>query len=185
MIVVRRRSRGAGQPGFTLLDLIVGLAITGLILSGILLTVYQVMFREPEVRDNSRAVAALQEIGYWVGQDAMNAQYLDVSVPNQLRSSYTVQWPTQDGYQHVYTYDVTYTYAANKIRRNEQVNIKTYNSDDGLLVSTNDVSRATLVAQNISAFQAQVADGVVGLSVTSSAGKYTETRDYRFTRRGT
>ena len=178
--MIASKSRVRLQSGFTLIELIVALAITSVILSIIVGSLYQVMFRQSDVKDSTKVMLSLQDAGHWISRDVMNSQSVDTSVPQRLKLAYTVQWPTSESYQYVYLYDVTYNYTGGEIRRSELLTTKKYDSTSGALVSTTESSYQTLIAGNITAFQAAWANGAVQVSVTASLGKYTEMRDYSF-----
>ncbi len=67
------------QRGFTLIELIVALAITGFITGGITTTIFQVITIEARTSNHMTAVRQVQNAGFWVSRAATMAQYVDTN----------------------------------------------------------------------------------------------------------
>jgi prepilin-type N-terminal cleavage/methylation domain-containing protein len=73
------RSIHKGQKGFSLLELLVALAITGLITTGITMVISQTFTGSTRSSNHMVAVRQVQEAGYWVSYYAFNSQNLTIT----------------------------------------------------------------------------------------------------------
>ncbi len=88
------------QRGFTLLEIVIALAITGTLASGITMTISQIF--TSNARDSARmtAIQDVQSAVYWLSRDVQIAQNTpDSGFPLQLR---WVEWETNDSYEVTY-----------------------------------------------------------------------------------
>ena len=68
-----------GQKGFTLLELIIGIAITGLITTAVTMTIFQTFTGSTRSSNHMVAVRQVQEAGYWVSFYAYAAQNMTIT----------------------------------------------------------------------------------------------------------
>ncbi len=100
------------QRGFTLIELVIAIAITGLITSGITMTIFQVISGNARSSNHMIAIRQVQNAGYWVSHDAQMAQpqYIN-TIDNPVtpeRELVTLSWADYNGSPHtvIYTLDL-------------------------------------------------------------------------------
>ena len=111
MIFHKLRVINKNQLGFTLVELMLAMAISGVIIGGISTTIYQVVIGNLRTGNHMTAVRQVQEAGYWVSHDAhmtQNVELADVSVddPDGTRFPFTLtwtEWDTNNVHQVVYS----------------------------------------------------------------------------------
>ena len=165
-MILRRLGRlNKNQRGFTLIELLVALAITGLLASGLGMTIFQIFSGNAQSSSQMTVVRQVQNAGYWISQDTLMAQRVEVDAdPSGFPLTLTwADWDTGDVHQVVYSLSVD-----NELMRTYSIN--------GALNAT------TFVAQYIISIQAtQGAGGKLTLEVTASVEGYrpaNETRTY-------
>jgi prepilin-type N-terminal cleavage/methylation domain-containing protein len=68
-----------GERGFTLLELIIAVAITGLITTGVTTAIYQTFTLSTRTSNHMIVVREVQEAGYWVSLYAYTASDIEVT----------------------------------------------------------------------------------------------------------
>lgn len=177
------------QSGFTLIELIVAIAITSIITLGIMMTIFQVMSGNVRNSGEMNVVSQVQNTGYWISSDIQMADeiYLDTDDPD-----------TEDGIDVLVVYRTEFTTWSDE----EVLSVKhrvTYNlTDDNRLMryqwSTDAAEHTggypainefpnqesvTLIARDITVCDYN--QGTNTLTVTASVGGWqpqTETRTY-------
>jgi len=96
-----------GQKGFTLIELMIAIAIGGLIASSVTMTIFQIVDSSGRTSNHMTAIRQVQSAGYWVSRDAQMVQQEPVIVNGgggELESI-TLDWTDWDGnvYQVIYT----------------------------------------------------------------------------------
>ena len=151
-----------GEKGLTLVELLIVIAITGLIAGGITMTIFQVFNMNTRTTNRMTAVRQVQNAGFWVSPDVQMAQNVtpgeDPGFP--LTLTWTDEWATND------THEVIYTLEDNKLQRSHSVN--------------DEVPTVTPVAEYIDSDQTScVWDGEwLTFNVTATVGGQSETRVY-------
>ncbi len=170
MILRRLGWINKGQRGFTLIELLVALAITGLLASGITMTIFQVLSGNAQSSNQMNVVRQVQNAGYWISRDGQMAQSVELGVSSGFPLVLT--WTEWDGTVNQVTYSIT----GDELRRSHSV-------DGGAAVET-------FVAQYIDSDAANTncafTGGVLTLKVTASVTGYrpaSETRIYEVTPR--
>ena len=96
------------QMGFTLVELMLAIAITGVITGGITMTIFQVFDANARTSNHMTAVRQVQEAGYWVSYHALMAQDIvtgdDPATPG-VTEFLTLTWEDRydDDHQVVYS----------------------------------------------------------------------------------
>lgn len=155
-----------GQWGFTLIELIIVIGLTGIITAGITLTIMQVFNMDARTRDDMIAVYQVRQAGKLVSEDILEAQDVDTEDdPGTPKLELlTLTWATN------YTHEVIYTLEDNELWRSESVN-----SGDPTM---------TRVAEYIDPDQTScvpkpwVDGSVLTFTVTATVGEQSETRVY-------
>ncbi|MEE9583211.1 MAG: type II secretion system protein [Dehalococcoidales bacterium] len=156
------------QRGFAMIELLVALAITGLISGGLTMTIFQLLSGNAQSSNQMNVVRQVQNAGYWISQDAQMGQTI---TPDGGATGFplVLSWTDWDGALN----EVTYTITGEELSREHYI--------DSVLDAT------TFVAQNITLIQVtQGADGKLTLEVTASVTGFrpaSETRTYEITPR--
>jgi prepilin-type N-terminal cleavage/methylation domain-containing protein len=143
-----------GQKGFTLIEVITALAITGLIGIGASTATVQVLNQGTRNSDYTTASRHAMNTIYWVSRDAQMSQTIEPEGASGF--PLTLSWTAWDNSQH----QVTYSIEGDKLSRS-------YSIDGG-------VPSQTLVAQYINSAAENTtcdfAGGVLTLKVTATVG---------------
>ena len=132
-----------GQRGFTLPELLITVAITGLIVGVLGAAIYQIITATESGNDRMTAMHELQNAGHWVTLDGQMAKTATVG-GNEL----VLAIPDDDP---LITYDVTY----------KRVDSELLRETDGSQM---------ILAQNISDISFSVENRVITMTITSSPG---------------
>jgi prepilin-type N-terminal cleavage/methylation domain-containing protein len=124
MMFHRLRLINKKQLGFTLVELMIAIAVSGVITGAITTTVYQVVTGNFRTNNHMTAVRQVQEAGYWVSHDALMAQSVElagesVDDPDGTRFPFTLtwtEWDTNDVHHVVYSLD------GNELQRIHSIN---------------------------------------------------------------
>ncbi len=152
------------QNGFTLIEILVSVAITGLVGTGAVMTIGQIFPQNQRANERVQAIEQVESVAYWINRDALVAQ--TVAPDNGSGFPLTLTWQGVNGNNN----QVIYSRSGNSLQRSFSVN-------GGALVQT-------LIAQNIN-FDATETNcsyaisGILTFQVTSSVGTASETRIYQ------
>jgi len=113
-----------GQKGFTLIELMIAIAIGGLIAGSVTMTIFQIVDSSGRTSNHMTAIRQVQSAGYWVSHDALMAQDVviaDESVddPDGTRFPFTLTWSDWTN-NEVHT--VVYSIVGDEIQRAHSVN---------------------------------------------------------------
>lgn len=92
MILKKLRSINKNQIGFTLTELVIVLAISGVITSGVTAAVYQIISGNARSSNHMTAVRQVQDAGYWVSHDSQMAQSSSVNATATTGFPLTLTW---------------------------------------------------------------------------------------------
>ena len=159
------------QRGFTLIGLMLAIAITGIVTAGVTTTMLQVLDGSARINNHMTAVRQVQSAGYWVSHDVQMAKTVE---PEPA--------PDPDGFPlnlvipvgPVNDYSISYLLDGDKLKR-QVIN----------------GSPATLIAEYIDQTEkdgepqtkCEFIDGVLIFTVTATVQEQSETRVYEVIRR--
>ena len=96
------------QRGFSLIEMIIVLAIIGFVVAGTNIAIFQVIRGSSSSSNHMTAVRQVQNAGYWISRDAQMAQDLAPSLsPNGF--PLTLSWTDRNGYDHQVVYSLVET----------------------------------------------------------------------------
>ena len=156
-----------GERGFTLVELVIVVALAGLVGAAITATAFQVFTFSTRLSNQMTAVRQVQQAGFWVSPDVM---MYDTSEPGNIDYSgqggkfLVLRWTAHDGKEHEVTYTIT---ADDRLQR-------THNITEGGQTTT----EVSVVAEYISSASFVPYDSAYIFIVTATVGGQTETRTY-------
>jgi prepilin-type N-terminal cleavage/methylation domain-containing protein len=155
----------SNQKGFTLLELIIAIAIAGLITAGITVAIMQILTINHRASNHMIAVRQVQQAGEEVSRDTLQSQ--NVTYDGSPGFNLTLAWKNPEGAGNVVTYTIS---EANELARSHSVN--------GTPVET----APPIVAQHIDPDQTNcvwnATARVLVFTVTAAVGTESETRIY-------
>jgi len=156
-----------GQRGFTLIEVLIVIALTGLIAGGLTTTILQVFNMSHRTTNRMTAVRQVQQAGFWVSPDVQMAQVVDPENDPYTPELLTLTW-TEFVVSANYTHEVIYTLEDGELWRSHSV-------DEG-------VPTVIRVAEYINPDQTSVVlvpgGGAYNFKVTATVGEQSETRTY-------
>ena len=169
------KTKDKRQSGFTLIELLVALAVTGFIISGVAVSIYQIMSMNSSSTNRIYAVTQAQNVGYWVSRDAEMAQEIEISI-EENGFPLIMTWVEWSGVGHISVYSLSEE--TGEVTRDHY--IKPVGETEYVL------NNSVMVANSIE-FDAEKTDcykemdGRLILKVTATAGGFmavSETRQY-------
>lgn len=157
-----------GQLGVTLVELVIVVALAGLVGAAITATAFQVFTFSTRLSNQMTAIRQVQQAGFWVSPDVM---MYDTSEPSNIDYSgqggkfLVLRWTDGNDSEHEVTYVIT---AGNKLQRTHKII-----PDVG--EPTTEVS---IVAEYISSASFAPYGSAYDFNVTATVGEQSETRVY-------
>jgi prepilin-type N-terminal cleavage/methylation domain-containing protein len=180
MIRDRFRFIHNGQGGFTLLELIIAIAIAGLITAGITMAVMQILTVNHRASNRMVVVRQVQQAGKEVSKDALQAQNI---VPTNGTGEYppatnfplTLNWTDWEGQVNVVVYNIT---EDGELHRSHSRNDTEVSTALPVVAKYMDVSMDPLTNETRTRCQWDSIRGVLIFTVTAALGTESETRIY-------
>ena len=110
-----------GQKGFTLVELLIVIAITGLITGGITATIFQVFNINTRNTNRMTAVRQVQQAGFWVSPDVQMAQSVNATGSPDFLTLNWIEWGTNNTHEVIYTLEYM-SGELKKLQRSHSVN---------------------------------------------------------------
>jgi len=141
------------QGGFTLIELIIALALTGIIGTAATMSVHQVILGTALGNNYNTAINQVRDAGYWISRDALMAQSVaaeNLTAPKVLVLDWVgLEWKEESsGNTCLNIYHVEYYHDDNELERCQKITTHKY-SIEGQLVETVENENTTLVADHI------------------------------------
>jgi prepilin-type N-terminal cleavage/methylation domain-containing protein len=156
-----------GQRGLTLVELVIVVALAGLVSIAITATAFQVFTFSARISNEMTAIRQVQQAGFWVSPDVMMAQDIEPGVSSGF--PLTLNWTdleTDDAHEVVYTLE-NMGNGLERLVREHSVNGA--NPDTMVVAEYIDQAGTSFVADGDDGFK---------LTVTATVGGHSETRTY-------
>lgn len=154
MISNKLKSMNTNQQGFTLIELLIAVAITALIIGGVVLAIFQVFSVNTRSGNHMTAVNQVQNAGSWINHDVQMAQTIDTTddpattdETEKLTLTW-VRWPREDG-KYVDSYKVRHTWNNLEVWRHQEITTQEYDSDGQPVGDPIVTQNSTLIADYI------------------------------------
>jgi prepilin-type N-terminal cleavage/methylation domain-containing protein len=175
----------SNQRGFTLIELIIAIAIVAFVTGGVVTALFQVFNVNKLNSDHLAATRQVQNAGFWISQDSQMAQIVrtddDIgTVENEILILSWTGWGYDIGDDRGTDYvEIRYYYdaATSEIWRNEVKTTNTYN-DAGQLIDTTISSSLFHVAQFITSATTTLSGSQIGVTIVAEVADASEQRTY-------
>jgi prepilin-type N-terminal cleavage/methylation domain-containing protein len=188
-----------GQSGFTLVELLVAIAITGVIIIAISTAVFQVVAGNIQNSNQMTATRQVQQVGHWISEDgqmATTASSADDPETTNFIEKLTLTWTEYTSWKSepldevdevismIINHKVIYTLSGGVLERNEwrteEIREDVFDPEDYLHFST------TRIAQFISSIECTLSAKTIVVDVTATVEGFrtaTENRVYEINMR--
>ncbi len=161
------RSLFRRQNGFTLIEVIIGVALLGILGTGVTSMVSQTVSENVNNRNRMQATQELETAGYWLNRDVQMSAVVTVSGASGL--PLVLSWTEWSGD----TYQVTYSIVNGKFQRSQVVN----GGAAAVMTLVPTINTGTSLTN------CSYSGGMLTIKLTSTIGTTTETRTYRIKNR--
>ena len=158
-----------GERGFTLLEVLVGLAITSVIIGPLLIATTTLLTNPQTSADQNVVLQEVRNAGYWVSRDVQMARTVTPGETNGFPLTLDIPVDTDENNN----YRIDYLFDGNKLKR------EVYDSSENL---TSETFVADYVATDNTTFSALGTD-LYKLTIKASRGKTAITRVYEVSQR--
>jgi|GEM_PF-845508 len=168
--------------GFTLVELLIALAIGSLVVVGALSVLYQITILVPKAQNNMLAVRQAQNAGYWINRDGTAAQII-TPTPNL----FTLSAATPLVISHV-DWDATKTTTTYFVdaQHRLQRQIVVTSEKTGSVISSQQIQVSDSIASITAQYNQPIASNarkILTVTITAQVGSANETRVYQISPR--
>ena len=103
------------EKGFSLLEVLIGLAIVAIIVVPITMTTTMIVRSSRQAAAQNAVLPQVQNAGYWISRDVQIASGIDLGDPNGNGFPLSLDIPTDDNPAH--DYGIEYSFEGNKLMR--------------------------------------------------------------------
>ena len=107
------------QKGFTLIEILVAMLVGGMITAGVITGIFQIVYGAGEIREESVALADIDNAAHWLTRDVVLAQNTDLDPGPPVKMTLTwndsTWWAEQE---ESVSHSVIYTYSGTDLQRN-------------------------------------------------------------------
>jgi len=158
------------EKGFTLLEVLIGVAIMAIVVGAVAMTITTLLLNEGQVAGQNTALPQVQNAGYWISRDVQMARIVTLGEPGVFLR---LDIPRDDNPEHDYTID--YVFDSDKLKR------EVY---DSLGTPTSETFIAEYIDTGNTTFSALGAEaGLWKLTVRASRDGTGVTRSYEISQR--
>ncbi len=166
----RSRAKRNNQHGFTLIEIIIALAIASAIVVLIGMAFAQTMIITSKSHDHMLVIRQLQTAGYWVSRDSQMAK--NASWQQPVEEPVPLQWQLTISWEDI----ATNTYESIYVITDEGKFVRYYYEND-VLQTTLIIAEGIVSDPLLTYYDTTVAYGAE-FKITATIGGITETRDY-------
>jgi len=152
------------QAGFTLIEVMIAVAIMGIIGTGIMAVISQTIKENVRNRGQMTAIQQVENAGYWVTRDTQMSQTVSPDTADSSGFPLLLEWEEWDGDE----YKVTYSLIGGELQRS--------------LVKNAETAVQTIVARSVNAGSTLTKCDYTGsrlnFTITASTDGVSETRTY-------
>ena len=155
------------QRGLTLVELLIVIAITGIITGGITMSIFQVFNINTRTANRMAAVSQVENAGSWVSPDVQMSQSVETGVNSGFPLTLTwEEWGTNNTHEVIYTLE-NMSGGLKKLQREHSID----SVPDSTIVVAEYIDPAETSCDR---------DGLVlTFKVTATVGEQSETREYK------
>ena len=167
------------QKGYLPIEMAIGLALIAMIAVGTAMTIKQMLDNYHSSMDRTTVIRQAQNVGYWVCQDAMMAQTIEIGDDSDTTDEtefITIHWKDWESGD---TFEFRYLWVDSDGAQNVLMRNKVIRDKNGVITST----ALTLVADYINSAVLSEQAGGWKLSVQACSGDVSADREYTIVRR--
>jgi|GEM_PF-3082445 len=172
------------QPGFTLIEIAVAVAISAFITVGTVISLHHLIIGGSNTREDMRSTQFVQNTGSWIRQDVLMSQSIlsgdnPTTGENETMTLYWAGASYKDAQDNdlIDYYEVSYYLDSQELRRKEHVTTKVYNSN-GSLINTIEDEGIALISDNITGFTISSENVSMVLSISALVGDASTEKTY-------
>ncbi|MBA7641965.1 hypothetical protein ES703_49651 [subsurface metagenome] len=156
-----------GEKGFTLLEVLIGVAIMAIVVGAVAMTITTLLLNEGQAAGQNTALPQVQNAGYWISRDVQMARIVTLDEPGVFLR---LDIPMDNHPEHDYTID--YLFDGDKLKRK----VNGSSPSETFIAEYIDTSNTTFSALDADA-------GLYKLTVRASRDETGATRSYEISQR--